>query len=178
MDFRQALRRPHYALRRWMYRDGRPGLLARAMNRLSALQFSAGVLSPRRAVTLEVRGRRSGRVVSLPLVAVEVGAERYLVSMLGNDANWVRNVRAAGGSAVLCRGGRTDVHLVEVEPAQRAPILRQYLAVAPGARAHFPVSRHAPLADFERIADQYPVFRITAPTAPTGATGRPPQPGP
>jgi len=37
--------------------------------------------------------------------------------------------------------------------------------VAPGARAHFPVSRHAPLADFERIADQYPVFRITAPTA-------------
>jgi hypothetical protein len=40
------------------------------------------------------------------------------------------------------------------------------------------VSRHAPLADFERIADQYPVFRITAPTAPTGATGRPPPPGP
>jgi hypothetical protein len=70
------------------------------------------------------------------------------------------------------------VHLVEVEPAERAPILRQYLAVAPGARAHFPVSRQAPLADFERIADQYPVFRITAPNAPTGATGRPPQPGP
>jgi len=167
MDYRQALRRPQYALRRWLYRDGRPGLLARGMNRLSALQYSAGVLSPRRAVTLEVRGRRSGQVVSLPLVAVEVGGERYLVSMLGKDANWVRNVRAAGGRAVLCRGGRTDVRLVEVEPAERAPILRLYLAAAPGARAHFPVSRQAPLADFERIADQYPVFRITEPTAPT-----------
>jgi deazaflavin-dependent oxidoreductase (nitroreductase family) len=142
------------------------------MNRLSALQFSAGVLSPQRAVTLEVRGRRSGHVVALPLVVAEVGGERYLVSMLGNDANWVRNVRAAGGSAVLSRNGRTEVHLEEVEPARRAPILRQYLAVAPGARAHVPVSRHAPLADFERIADQYPVFRITAPTAPTSAPRR------
>jgi deazaflavin-dependent oxidoreductase (nitroreductase family) len=140
------------------------------MNRLSALQFSAGLLSPRRAVTLEVRGRRSGRIVSLPLVVAEVGGERYLVSMLGNDANWVRNVRAADGRAELSRNGRTEVHLVEVEPAQRAPILRQYLAVAPGARAHFPVSRHAPLADFERIADQYPVFRVTAPTASAAPT--------
>jgi len=131
MGYRQSWRRPQDALRRWMYRDGRPGLLARAMNRLSALQFSAGVLSPRRAVTLEVRGRRSGHVVSLPLVVAEVGGERYLVSMLGNDANWVRNVRAAGGSAVLSRNGRTEVHLVEVESAQRAPILREYLAVAP-----------------------------------------------
>lgn len=104
MDYRQALRRPHYALRRWMYRDGRPGLLARAMNRLSALQFSAGVLSPRRAVTLEVRGRRSGRLVSLPLVAVEVGAERYLVSMLGNDANWVRATSAPRAGALCCAG--------------------------------------------------------------------------
>jgi deazaflavin-dependent oxidoreductase (nitroreductase family) len=146
------------------------------MNRLSALLYSAGVLSPQRAVTLEVRGRRSGQVVSLPVVVAEVGGERYLVSMLGNDANWVRNVRAAGGRAVLCRGGRTDVHLVEVEPAHRSPILRQYLAVAPGARAHFPVSRHAPLADFERIADQYPVFRITAPTAPAAPRRQQPWP--
>lgn len=165
MDHGWSWRRPQYALRRWMYRGGHPSALARAMNRLSALQFSAGVLSPRRAVTLEVRGRRSGKVVSLPLVVADVGGERYLVSMLGNDANWVRNVRAAGGRAVLSRGGRTPVRLVEVEPAQRAPILRRYLALAPGARAHFPVSRHAPLEDFERIAEAYPVFRI-APSSP------------
>ena len=85
---------------------------------------------------------------------------RYLVSMLGNDANWVRNVRAARGRAVLRRRGREEVRLVEVAPADRAPILRRYLAVAPGARAHLPVDRHAPLAEFERIADQFPVFQI------------------
>jgi hypothetical protein len=34
-----------YGVKRWMYRRGRPGLLARVMNRISAVQFSAGVLS-------------------------------------------------------------------------------------------------------------------------------------
>lgn len=54
--------------------------------------------------------------------------------MLGEDANWVRNVRAAGGRAVLRHGRREAVMLEDVEPAQRAPVLRRYLAVAPGAR--------------------------------------------
>ena len=44
----------------------------------------------------------------------------------------------------------------------RAPILRQYLQVAPGARAHIPVDRHAPLEEFERIAERYPVFLVGA----------------
>ena len=39
----------------------------------------------------------------------------------------------------------------------------------PGARPHLPVDRRAPLAEFERIAGQYPVFRII-PAAP-GAEG-------
>jgi deazaflavin-dependent oxidoreductase (nitroreductase family) len=148
-------------VKRWMYRTGRPGILARVMNRISAVQFSAGVLSPARAKTLEVPGRRTGRLVSFPVVVAEYQGEWYLVSMLGKDANWVLNVRAAGGRAVLRRRGRDQVHLEEVEPGDRAPILRRYLAVAPGARPHLPVDRHAPLEEFERIADQYPVFRIT-----------------
>jgi hypothetical protein len=81
--------------------------------------------------------------------------------MLGQNANWVRNVRAAGGRAVLRHGHREAIHLDEIDPSQRAPILRHYLAVAPGARAHIPVDRQAPLAEFDRIAAQYPVFRIT-----------------
>jgi hypothetical protein len=35
-------------------------------------------------------------------------------------------------------------------------------AVAPGARPHLPVDRRAPLEEFERIAGQIPVFRVTA----------------
>jgi deazaflavin-dependent oxidoreductase (nitroreductase family) len=149
-----------YGFKRWMYRSGRPGLLARAMNWSSAVQFSAGLLSPKRAVTLEVRGRRTGRTIQVPVVVADYGGERYLVSMLGADANWVRNVRAAGGSAVMRRGRRQAVRLVEVDAAERAPILRRYLALAPGARPHVPVDRDASLAEFARIADRYPVFRI------------------
>jgi hypothetical protein len=87
-----------YRAKRWMYRTGRPGLLARALNRISAVQFSAGLLSPHYAVTLEVPGRRTGRLISFPVAVAEYEGERYLVSMLGKDANWVRNVRAAGGA--------------------------------------------------------------------------------
>lgn len=82
---------------------------------------------------------------------------RYLVSMLG-EVNWVRNVRANPRAALL-RRGREEVRLVEVAPDQCAPILRKYLEIAPGARAHFPLDQHAPLPEFERIADRYPVFR-------------------
>lgn len=149
-----------YGFKRWMYRTGRPGRLARAMNWSSAVQFSAGLLSPKRAVTLEVRGRRTGRPIQVPVVVADYEGDRYLVSMLGAEANWVRNVRAAGGQAVLRRGGRQAVRLVEVDAAERAPILRRYLALAPGARPHVPVSRNAPLAEFARIAERYPVFRI------------------
>jgi deazaflavin-dependent oxidoreductase (nitroreductase family) len=152
-----------------MYREGRPHALAQAMNRFSAIQFSSGLLSPRNWVTLEVRGRRTGQLISFPVVVADFEGERYLVSMLGEDANWVHNVRAAGGRATLRRRGREGVQLEEVESSARAPILRRYLALAPGARPHFPVDRHAPIEEFERISAQFPVFRVTA--AGSGAGG-------
>jgi deazaflavin-dependent oxidoreductase (nitroreductase family) len=156
-----------YWMRQWIHRTGRPGFIVRALNRIAAIQYSAGILSPTRAVTLEVTGRHAGHPVPFSVVIAEYHHERYLVSMLGNDANWVRNIRAADGRAVLCRGSREQVRLEEVEPADRAPILRRYLAVTPGARPYLPVDHHAPLAEFKRIATQFPVFRITpAPRVP------------
>ena len=134
---------------RWLYPGGRPNRLAR-VNRLSVVQVAAGLL-PERVVTLEVPGRASGRTVSFPLVAVEQDGATYLVAMLGRRTNWVRNVAANGGRAVRCgaaAAGRSAVELQEVDPADRAPILKRFLAVAPGARPHIPVDRHAPLAEF------------------------------
>jgi deazaflavin-dependent oxidoreductase (nitroreductase family) len=170
---KQGLVRRLYEVKRWLYRTGRPGVLARVMNRISAILFSAGVLSPAQAMTLEVPGRRTGRIISFPVAVADYEGGRYLVSMLGKDANWVLNVRAAGGRAVLRRGGREEVHLAEVEPGDRAPILRRYLAVAPGARPHLPVDQHAPLEEFERIADQFPVFQVI-PTPPGAKAVRAP----
>jgi hypothetical protein len=145
-----------------MYRGGHPNRLARLLNRISAIQYSARILAPSHGVTLEVRGRRTGRLISFPLVVADYHGERYLVAMLGQDVNWVRNVRAAGGRAVLRHGRRAAVQLEEVDPSVRAPILRRYLALARGARAHIPTDRRAPLEQFEQTAAQIPIFRITA----------------
>lgn len=144
-----------------MYRGNRPNPLAGTLGRATAALASAG-LSPRRLVTLEVRGRHSGRLISLPVVVADYQGERYLVAMLGKSANWVHNVEAARGRAVLRHGRPEAVLLDPVAPEARAPILRRYLDLAPGARAHFPVDRQAPLPQFERIASDYPVFRIRA----------------
>jgi hypothetical protein len=69
---------------------------------------------------------------------------------------------AAGGRAVLRHGGPEVGRLEEVSAETRPAILRRYLALAPGARPHIPIERHDPLEEFERIAPQIPVFRITA----------------
>jgi hypothetical protein len=122
---------------------------------------------------LEVTGRTSGRAISLPLVMAVVDGQRYLVSMLGDNVHWVQNVRAAGGRVVLRSGGREQVQLEEVPADRRAPILRAYLQRAPGARPHVPVSKDATLAEFERVAAAFPVFRLASskPAQPSGPGG-------
>ena len=115
------------------------------------------------ATTLEVTGKRSGLLRRIPVTWVEVEGARYLVAMLGEESDWVHNVRAAGGRAALRRGSRRQVLLEELPVAERAPVLRawysragksstprKYIALDPGAR----------LPAFEEIAPRLPVFRI------------------
>lgn len=146
---------------RWLYRGQRPNWIARIMNRATAAVASTGVAA-NYLETLEVLGRKSGRTFSLPVVIAVVDGERYLVSMLGDNVSWVQNVRAAGGRAILRSGGREQVQLEEVRAEQRAPILRAYLQRAPGARPHVPVNKDAALAEFQKVAAAFPVFRVTS----------------
>jgi deazaflavin-dependent oxidoreductase (nitroreductase family) len=150
-----------HALDRWLYRGGRANWLARRINGATARVAAAG-RGPTQLYMLEVRGRRSGRIIRLPVVVADYEGERYLVSMLGDDTNWVRNVRAAGGRATLTRGRREPVQLDEVDGGERGAILRRYLACSPGARSHIEVSLTAPLEDFAELAAQYPIFRVRA----------------
>ena len=147
------------SLQRWFYAGGHPNWVARILDRGTAALSARGV-GPDYLVTLEVPGRRSGRIVRLPLVVAVVDGERYLVSMLGEDTNWVRNVRAAGGEVVLWHGRCEEVRLEEVAPDRRAPVLKAYLQRAPNARAHVPIDEDAPLAEFERVANRFPAFRV------------------
>jgi len=146
---------------RWLYRGQRPNGLARLVNRVAAAVFARGV-APNYLVTLDVTGRRSGRTISLPLVMAVLDRQRYLVSHLGSDVAWVRNVKATAGRAVLRHGRTEHVRLEEFAIDKRAPVLKAHLRHAPGARPHIPVDKDAPLEEFDAIAAQFPVFRVLA----------------
>ena len=120
---------------RAMYAGGRGNPAARRFARLWASVFGLG-LQPRRWVTLEVTGRRSGRVARFPLGMADWHGQWYLVSMLGEGCNWVQNVRAADGRAVLRRRRTVTCQLAEVPVAERPAIIRRYLEKVPGGRPH------------------------------------------
>lgn len=144
---------------RLFYRDWHPTRLGRFVNRVQGWLASLG-LPPSFIATLEVRGRKSGRPRSAPVVIATLDSKRYLVSMLGPTSDWVKNVEAAGGEAVLRQGHRRRVKLTPVAAEHRAPILREYVRIAPSGRQHFPVAVDAPLSEFASIAEHYPVYRI------------------
>lgn len=146
---------------RLFYRDRRPTLAGKALNRWWARAYGSGLL-PSSLVSLETVGRRTGLSRANALVAADYDGQRYLVSMLGERSEWVRNVRASQGEAAIRRRRRSLIRLEEVPVGTRAPILKAYLSRARGARRHFNVFPDAPLESFEAVAANYPVFRIAA----------------
>ncbi len=144
--------------KRALYPGGRPTPEAKAIHR----RFVAGPL-PRVlpiASVLEVRGRQSGQAIRVPLAIIRYRSSWYLVSMFGEQSNWVKNVRASDGFAVLIHGRRRGVRLVEVPVRDRAPIIKRYLLFAIGARPHMDVGWREPLSAFDAVAATYPVFRV------------------
>ncbi|NIR39946.1 MAG: nitroreductase family deazaflavin-dependent oxidoreductase [Actinobacteria bacterium] len=142
-----------------MYASGRGDTAARRLSRGWSWVFSMGLM-PRRWVTLEVRGHRSGELRRFPLGMADVDGRWYLVSMLGECA-WVRNVRSAGGQVVLRRRRRYPCLLEEVPVDERGPILKRYVEKVPGGRPHIPVGKESPPESFRRVAGAHPVFLVT-----------------
>jgi hypothetical protein len=150
------------AFNRLFYRDRHPTRLGHWVSQVFCLGARLG-LTPRSWVSLQVRDRRSGTMRADALVVATIGTERYVVSMFGSISDWVQNLEAAGGRAVVWHRAPEPVVLVRVPVAERAPILREYVRVASSGRKHFPLPVGAPLAEFAGIAAQYPVYRITHP---------------
>jgi deazaflavin-dependent oxidoreductase (nitroreductase family) len=146
-----------------------PARLYGKLSRWIGVPLTSLGLAPRYAVTLEVPGRRSGRPRRNPVLVTTFDDVEYLVSLAG-ESEWVRNVRAADGRAVLHRRGVRAVRLLELPPASRAPVLAAYQAAGAArsgeaaarlqARYNFGLGPAPTLADFECIAARYPVFRV------------------
>jgi hypothetical protein len=146
------------------YKKGRATGLGKAFSRFWSAWASPGLPS-RRQVGLEVKGRRTGRLHTLALVIAGHEGEQYLVSMLG-ECEWVKNVRAQREAHIIS-GRRRKVKLEEVPVERRAPIIKEYIRLAPGGRPHIGLGTRVTLA--ERAAPNHPVFRIVYQNGPTGS---------
>jgi hypothetical protein len=139
----------------------RPGTAERLFGRVLLLLIRVGVVRGHFYV-LEVRGRKSGRVIALPVDPIDLDGKRYLVCARG-ESNWVRNARAAG-EVLLARAMRRQRFAAsEVAAGSRSPILKAYLdRYAREVQRFFPVPAGSPVAAFENLAERYPVFELTA----------------
>lgn len=138
----------------------KPGWFVKVAN--GAVAFIIGRLgkSPAGAQLLEVRGRKSGKVQTVPVNPIEVGGHRFLVAPRG-ETQWVRNFRVAG-EGVLRVGGKSEPILGrEIEDADKPEILRTYLARYYGqVGSQFDVPKDASEEQLAGIAPNHPVFAI------------------
>ena len=145
-----------------------PAAWYQRLNWLGVLLTSLG-LAPRDAVTLEVQGRSSGKARRIPILRTRLHGSDYLVALAG-ESQWVRNVRAAHGHAVIRRRRASRVRLEELAPAGRGEVIAACLraggtrsgaqANAEQARYYFGLEPQATAADIAAVVDYYPVFRV------------------
>ncbi len=142
----------------------RPGWFTRnVFNRVVARLTRSGV-SVWGSRVLEVPGRTSGlpRRVAVNLLEHEGG--QYLVAPRG-EAEWVRNVRAAGGHLDLLLGRRrTHAVATELPDDQKVDVLRAYLRRWKFEVGAFfdGVGPDSEPSELQRIAPRHPVFAIDA----------------
>jgi len=148
----------------------RPGAFGRIFGRTLVLLVWIGSVRGHFCV-LEVRGRKSGRTISLPVDPLDLDGQRYLVCARGNS-NWVRNARTAG-EVMLVRAMRRRRYLARELPADmRPPILKAYLDRFAGeVQRFFPVPKGSPVEAFNDLAPRYPVFALSRWTKPARLVG-------
>jgi deazaflavin-dependent oxidoreductase (nitroreductase family) len=144
-----------------MAQTHRTPLFVRIGNVFATPLLRAGVKISINAL-LTVRGRKSGQPRTTPVAVIELNGQRYLIAAFG-IADWVRNLRAAG-AATLTRGRRSEaISVVELPPAEAAPLLKACLATGPGfVRPYFDATPESSLEDFKREALRHPVFQVHA----------------
>lgn len=110
---------------------------------------------------LEVRGRVSGELRSVPVNLLTVDGERFLVAPRGTT-QWVRNLRAAGEGGLRLGRRVTSFVAVEIPDDEKPAILRPYLKRWKWEVGQFfeGVGPDADDATLRDLAPGYPVFRV------------------
>lgn len=111
---------------------------------------------------LTVQGRRSGALRRTPLTVHQVGGQRYLIGGLP-AADWIRNVRITKQGTLTTSDETEVVRLVELDPAEAGPILRECPRTTPeGVQMMLDVGLiSAPTPEeLTGLAGVCPVFRI------------------
>jgi deazaflavin-dependent oxidoreductase (nitroreductase family) len=130
----------------------------RLLNSLIKLALRFGV-GPPGGHLLTVRGRTTGREYTTPVNLVERDGAQYLVSPYG-VRGWARNARAAGEVTVRRGGKRQTRRLQELDAAEAAPVLRDYLRLNSITRPYFDVTLESSDEAFIAEAPKHPVFRL------------------
>ncbi len=139
-----------YRLSRWR----------RLLNGLVRPLARLGLAGPRTCV-LTVPGRTSGRLWSTPVSIVRTDDKRWLVAPYG-DRNWVKNARAAGW-VELQRGRRRErLAVVELDPREAVPVLREYFRRGRVTRPFFDVDLDSSDDAWLAEAPRHPVFELLA----------------
>jgi hypothetical protein len=125
----------------------KPGLWVRRVYNPLAMRFGfAGTQ------TLVVRRRQTGEPQVVPVLPIEHGGSRYLVSVRG-ESDWVKNLRAAGGRGEIRRGKWSGAfQATELPPSDCEPIIEAYRKKAGRAMDLF----------WKKLPDaaDHPTFRI------------------
>jgi hypothetical protein len=124
-----------------------PWFTVRVFNRIA---MATGVSNTE---TLTVTKRGSGESQQIPVVTVDVGGTRYLVSTRG-ESQWVKNVRANPTVTLTGKSGAATYVTRETPASERQPILIAYQKKAGRAVDGY----------FRKLPDptDHPVFALTA----------------
>ena len=122
----------------WIVRASNP--LTRSLMRLG-LPMGPNVL-------LTVRGRKSGMNRTAPVAVVEIDGRSYVIGAYG-EADWVRNLRAAGVATIRRDGREVSVLAEELEPSAA---LAFFGSTLPGFISRLPWFGRAFAAVFFRVA--------------------------
>ena len=145
-----------------MAKTGSPPRWLKHVNKVIILMNRLGLTIENGAV-LTVAGRRTGAPRRLPVSVMRWEGRRYLLAGYP-DAEWPRNVRAAGGAATLAVARRVEsIRLSELDAAAAEPVLRAWPARIPkGAKIMLDagVVPDVTPGSFAALAGRCAVFRI------------------